>query len=409
MLEMMGFDEDSYRDNLDADTCRQIEEAAREASEAEEEQLRAAAAQPSAQSPAQLSAQQQQREAQQARIQSSTESALRAALAGDDLGSALSALVDVLSAEAHSTAGLASAISEPAVAAAAAAAAAAPPGIGSDSSASTAEAATTGDAAPVAAASSAIVCGKCRKNISGPRYFPDGWGCDWPEHEGRKFGMTAADAGYGCDNCDTIGGCDWAVCQVCWDRVGAATAAAAPKTPSKFYRVIHREGANVREGLDLSSDVTTTLSYGAIIEVAEEQLNSEAILRVRLADGRGWTSTISAVDRTEKILEELDPITAAVALSAERLAAAQQKPHSGEWRDQQRFEYHCAIDAMSFQGCRHMCAHPGGIIPVSHWSCCGIDSASSTNCVPVTSAPRRYRSPFFHDMEYDPRLVNNIS
>jgi hypothetical protein len=68
---------------------------------------------------------------------------------------------------------------------------------------------------------------------------------------------------------------------------------------------------------------------------------------------------------------------AAVAVDAATAAAA--GGHGGEWRDQSTKRYHCSVPNM-VEGA--LCSHSGGILQVSHWSCCG-SVHLETSCKPV--------------------------
>ncbi|RYH29970.1 hypothetical protein EON65_06690 [archaeon] len=59
----------------------------------------------------------------------------------------------------------------------------------------------------------------CRKHPGGT--WQNGWSCDWPKHEGPNR-FERDDVVYGCD---TIGPCNWGICQRCWDRIHSAGAA----------------------------------------------------------------------------------------------------------------------------------------------------------------------------------------
>ena len=58
-----------------------------------------------------------------------------------------------------------------------------------------------------------------------------------------------------------------------------------------LYKVMHPGGLNVRKGLELSSEVVKAAACGDIIEVTPlTYKNSTGALRVRMADGDGYTS-----------------------------------------------------------------------------------------------------------------------
>lgn len=63
------------------------------------------------------------------------------------------------------------------------------------------------------------VCGKCSEKISRKPIgtWGNGWTCDWPGHEGANR-FLRSDPLYGCP---TIKGCNWGVCQACWDNIQA--------------------------------------------------------------------------------------------------------------------------------------------------------------------------------------------
>lgn len=62
-----------------------------------------------------------------------------------------------------------------------------------------------------------ICCKVCDEGVSKlpPGTWPDGWGCDWPGHEGQNFHFTSADPVYGCP---TIMDCNWGVCETCYNN-----------------------------------------------------------------------------------------------------------------------------------------------------------------------------------------------
>ena len=53
------------------------------------------------------------------------------------------------------------------------------------------------------------------------------------------------------------------------------------------------------------------------------------------------------------------------------------RPHSGQWRDQKETRFHCATSNRERHKGGPLCQHKGGIIVVSHWSCCGSASKDS--------------------------------
>ena len=70
----------------------------------------------------------------------------------------------------------------------------------------------------------------------------------------------------------------------------------------KLFTVVYSSGALVRSGLELSSPAVTTLPKGSHIEISEEVVNSNGIQRLKLADGRGWTS-LRDTEGTEVVIE----------------------------------------------------------------------------------------------------------
>ena len=46
--------------------------------------------------------------------------------------------------------------------------------------------------------------------------------------------------------------------------------------------------------------------------------------------------------------------------------------HKGEWRDNSKLVYFCALgDLNSWEGSKFKCVHGRGVVRGSHWSCCG--------------------------------------
>jgi hypothetical protein len=74
-----------------------------------------------------------------------------------------------------------------------------------------------------------VCCQNCMESkITGPKapfseemieQCGDSWGCDWPTHEGPEEMSMRNDKIYGCD---TIIDCNWAICEVCFNKLKAA-------------------------------------------------------------------------------------------------------------------------------------------------------------------------------------------
>lgn len=63
---------------------------------------------------------------------------------------------------------------------------------------------------------------------------------------------------------------------------------------------------NIRVGKDLDTKIVRAFSHGDIIETAEEELVQSGQLRVKLADGSGWTTKLANASANNKIyLEEV--------------------------------------------------------------------------------------------------------
>ncbi len=60
------------------------------------------------------------------------------------------------------------------------------------------------------------------------------------------------------------------------------------------------------------------------------------------------------------------------------------RPHSGQWRDQKETRFHCATSNRERHKGGPLCQHKGGIIVLSHWSCCG--SVSKDSECPITKS-----------------------
>jgi hypothetical protein len=60
-----------------------------------------------------------------------------------------------------------------------------------------------------------MVCNVCDETVDAhpAGTWHDGWGCDWPGHEGENFCFSTSDPVYGCP---TITQCNWGVCQTCY-------------------------------------------------------------------------------------------------------------------------------------------------------------------------------------------------
>ena len=70
-------------------------------------------------------------------------------------------------------------------------------------------------------------------------------------------------------------------------------------TCSYVYKVTHAGGIYAHRGLEVSSDVVRGASSGELVELTgDEQVNSTGALRVKLADGTGWTTLIDGKDGT---------------------------------------------------------------------------------------------------------------
>lgn len=56
-----------------------------------------------------------------------------------------------------------------------------------------------------------------------------------------------------------------------------------------WYRVVYQSGAPIREGLELNSRQVGLVKTGQFIKITGQQVNSQKVLRLKLADNR-WTS-----------------------------------------------------------------------------------------------------------------------
>lgn len=86
-----------------------------------------------------------------------------------------------------------------------------------------------------------IICNVCDQGVykhpSGT--WHDGWGCDWPGHEGENFNFTANDPVYGCS---TILECNWGVCETCYQNYIVEKANEKENEAGNVFNVPQPEG-----------------------------------------------------------------------------------------------------------------------------------------------------------------------
>lgn len=105
----------------------------------------------------------------------------------------------------------------------------------------------------------------------------------------------------------------------------------------------------------------TATSVGAIARI-----DSDGDAFVDFPGHRGWAGRLDEMELVagDAPSPTVAPVPAGVAVDGSALG------HSGAWRGPSTAQ-HCSLDT-SPEGV--LCAHPGGIIPGSHWSCCGVRS-----------------------------------
>ena len=70
----------------------------------------------------------------------------------------------------------------------------------------------------------------------------------------------------------------------------AAPAVSIQPKANIMYKAVLKGVVNIRDGIELSSREVGTLPQGTRVQISERQTNSEGVVRLRLADGRGWVS-----------------------------------------------------------------------------------------------------------------------
>lgn len=123
------------------------------------------------------------------------------------------------------------------------------------------------------------VCGKCRQPCRrhNPGTWGQGWSCDWPGHQGANR-FTPSDAVYGCE---TIGPCNWGICDGCWNRI-----VKKPAVPAASAQQLTKQL--------LSADTTPISSQYVLLQLLNTAL-IKALPFIDLTKGEAIPNTLSAM------------------------------------------------------------------------------------------------------------------